>query len=570
MKWTNDPRIRIEAAAYTAEMDERRPALRVYAADGRHVMDLFLLSSAHTLNGRDVTATCGEWTVTEHPDAVLLTAEADSLIWRRKTITLECREDRLVYGMKVEGEGRLADVELLSGYYTGVNQRYSTTRFYSFFDVDSVFNPEPDSREHYSNPPGERALIDLGGGPLPGRDHWFFTPPPFCYVLRKGDLCVTLGMTAEAGAYTFNEFEYTGGGTGQGLILRYEGETPIHGAYSLPCVQMIFGREEYALLGEFSRLERLPEKSRPAPADWWTRPIFCGWGAQSAMSGILQQPAPALSCQKFYEEFTDSLDEKRMDPGIVVIDDKWQASYGLNDVDAAKWPNMKGFIARMHAKGRKVLLWLKAWDPEGVEHALCIRDWRDRPIAIDPTNPDYRKLFTEACRHMLAPEGLDADGFKIDFTARIPSCAGCRRHGQAWGLELMRAYLAMVYDAAKASKADALVMCHCPHPYLADKLDMIRLNDINTGRPVTAQMIHRARVVQSALPDRLIDTDNWPMPDKQAWLDYVRIQPDLGVPSLYYLWRMDNSPEEITGADLEIVRDSWARWEEKRKHQDAF
>ena len=44
-----------------------------------------------------------------------------------------------------------------------------------------------------------------------------------------------------------------------------------------------------------------------------------------------------------------------------------------------------------------------------------------------------------------------------------------------------------------------------------------------------------------------------------------RIQPDLGVPSLYYLWHMDNSPEEITEEDLDVVRDCWNRWEEKRK-----
>ncbi|MPN07772.1 hypothetical protein SDC9_155044 [bioreactor metagenome] len=91
-------------------------------------------------------------------------------------------------------------------------------------------------------------------------------------------------------------------------------------------------------------------------------------------------------------------------------------------------------------------------------------------------------------------------------------------------------------------KPEALVMCHCPHPYLADKLDMIRLNDVNMEQPVCKQMLHRARLVKAVLPDRLIDTDNWPMPSKAAWLNYVRLQPELSVPSLYYLWHMDNSP----------------------------
>ena len=565
MNYSLEPRLRITGPAYTLEMDDRRPALHVHTAGGEHLMDLFLVSSIHTLSGRDVTASCGAWEAEASEGAVRLSAEMDSLFWDRKKVVVECREDRITYSVTVTGAGRITDAELLSGYYTGVNQRYSTGRFYSCFDVDSVFNPEPDGRERYVNPPSERLLIDMGGGPLPGRDHWFFTPPPFCYVLRKGSCCVTLGVTAEPGMHSFTEFEYTGGASGQGLLLRYEGEAAVSGEYTLPQVQMIFGADEYSLIGTFSRLERLPDAGRPAPADWWTKPIFCGWGAQSAMSGREQQPAPALSTQRFYEEFTASLDEKQIRPGTIVIDDKWQAAYGLNTVDPVKWPDMKGFIARMHEKGRRVLLWLKAWDPEGVDPALCIRDWRDRPVAIDPTHPDYRRLFEDRCRDLLSPGGLDADGFKIDFTARIPSCAGCRRHGEVWGLELMRSYLGMVYDAAKAVKPDALVMCHCPHPYLADKLDMIRLNDINTGKPVNPQMIHRARVARAAMPDRLIDTDNWPMPDKQSWLEYVRIQPDLGVPSLYYLWHMDNSPEAITDADLETVRESWDRWERMQR-----
>ncbi len=562
MKWIKEQPWKFEAGAYRVELLADRPAAKVCLPDGQVLAELFLVSSAHTLGGRDVSAAIPEWQVEERPDCLVLRAETDSLIWRRKTITLTMREDRLIYGMTVEGEGLLTDVELLSGFYTGCNKRHSNARFYSGFHADSIFNPEPDGRERYCVSPAERCLIDMTGVPIPGRDHWFFTPPPFCFVLRKGQHCMTLGVTAKPGGHTFTEYEYTGG-SGQGLILRYEGMTRVDGAYELPEVQMIFGQDEYELLGEFSRIERAEPLAKKQFA-WWTRPIFCGWGAQSALSRDYDKPAPALAYQKFYEDFTDSLDEKGIDPGTIVIDDKWQRAYGMNDVDTEKWPDMKGFIRRMHDKGRKVLLWLKAWDPEGVDPRLCVRDWRGTPQAIDPEHPEYIAIFRRACREMLSPEGLDADGFKIDFTARIPTCAGCEHYGSHWGLELMRDYLAMVHDAAKAVKEDALVMCHCPHPYLADKLDMIRLNDVNIGQPVNPQMTHRARVSAATLPDRLIDTDNWPMPDKRSWLDYERLQPELGVPSLYYLWHMDNSPEEITDADLDVVRDSWKRWEERR------
>lgn len=565
MKWNQNTPWKFEMGAYSVEMLEDRPAVKVLLPDGHLLAELFLLSSAHTLNGRDVSAAVPQWQVEQQKDGFVLHGETDSLIWNRKQISLTMQKDRLIYRAMVEGEGNLTDVELLSGFYTGVNKRHGNARFYSEFHGESLFNPEPDGWETYGVSPQERSLIDMTGVPIPGRDHWFFTPPPFCFVLRNGDTCMTLGITTQPGRHNFTEYEYTGG-RGQGLLLRYEGMTHVSGQYELPEVQMIFGQDEYALLGEFSKIERLNPTAKKQ-FDWWTRPIFCGWGAQSALSNHYKKPAPALAFQKFYEDFTDDLDEKGINPGTIVIDDKWQRHYGLNNVDTEKWPDMKAFICRMHEKGRKVLLWLKAWDPEGVDPALCIRDWRGTAQAIDPQHPEYLKIFREACRQMLSPDGLDADGFKIDFTARIPACAGCQQYGSHWGLELMRDYLSMVHDTAKALKEDALIMCHCPHPYLADKLDMIRLNDVNIGRPVNLQMIHRARLVRAVLPDRLIDTDNWPMPNKQAWLDYERIQPELGVPSLYYLWHMDNSPEDITEEDLEVVRDCWSRWEQRRKKE---
>lgn len=562
MKLIKEPALRVETEAYTLEMQTDRPAAKVWNRAGELMAELFLLSSCHTLGGRDVSSRLTPWDIQETENGVCLSAQADSLIWQGKTIRLTLMEDRMVYGMDVTGEGTLGDVELLSGYYTGANLRWSNARFYSGFHGDSLFNPEPDGWEQYAVSPQERSLIDMTGVPIPGRDHWFFTPPPFCFVLRQGENCMTLGVAAKPGQHTFTEVEYTGG-RGQGLVLRYEGYTQVKGVYALPEVHMIFGTEEYALLGEFSRVERLPAPPKEQ-FDWWQSPIFCGWGAQSALCREYKKPAPALAYQRFYEDFTASLDEKNIQPGVIVIDDKWQKAYGLNNVDEEKWPDMKGFIRAMHAKGRKVLLWLKAWDPEGVDPALCVRDYAGAAQAIDPENPAYVRLFAEACRNMLSPEGLDADGFKIDFTARIPSCPGCVHAGEHWGLELMRDYLTMVHDSAKAVKHDALIMCHCPHPYLQDKLDMIRLNDVNTGRPVCAQMTHRAKLVQAVLPERLIDTDNWPMPDKASWLSYVKLQPELGVPSLYYLWHMDNSPEEITDEDLDVVRDSWQRWRSRK------
>lgn len=122
-------------------------------------------------------------------------------------------------------------------------------------------------------------------------------------------------------------------------------------------------------------------------------------------------------------------------------------------------------------------------------------------------------------------------------------------------------YLSVIYDEAKRVKPDALVMAHTPHPYLADVLDMIRLNDVNVATDINKAMIHRARVAAIACPSAVIDTDNWPMPNKEAWRQYVVIQPELGVPSLYFASHVDATQEPLDEQDYQLIRDAWRRYQ---------
>lgn len=302
-------------------------------------------------------------------------------------------------------------------------------------------------------------------------------------------------------------------------------------------------------------------------ADWWFEPIYCGWGSQCYVASLEQGRAPDYSRQELYEGFLASLEQNGVRPGIVVLDDKWQLSYGENDVDTAKWPDLAGFVRRCHDQGQKVLLWIKAWDPEGVPAYECITNAGGLPIAVDPTNPEYIERMRASIRRMLSTEGYNADGFKIDFSARIPSGPGIRLYGDVWGLELMRAYLEIFVDEAQKVKPDALVMAHTPHPYLSDVVDMVRLNDINTRKDVQPAMRHRAHVARIACPDALIDTDNWPIADKASWRKYVEIQPELGIPSLYYATHIDTTHEELTPADYQMIREYWEIYRQKVKEE---
>jgi hypothetical protein len=105
-------------------------------------------------------------------------------------------------------------------------------------------------------------------------------------------------------------------------------------------------------------------------------------------------------------------------------------------------------------------------------------------------------------------------------------------------------------------------MAHTPHPYLADVVDMIRLNDMNVGQDITRAMQHRARIAAIACPDAVIDTDNWPITDRASWRQYLPLQAELGVPSLYYVTHVDSTGEPLLPEDYELIRRVWRRYRE--------
>jgi hypothetical protein len=251
------------------------------------------------------------------------------------------------------------------------------------------------------------------------------------------------------------------------------------------------------------------------------------------------------------------------------VDDKWQERYATNRPDTGKWPDLPGFVADRHARGQRVLLWWKAWDPEGAPAEACVRDRDGTPLALDPESPAGRALIEDTMAFMLGEDGLDADGLKIDFTGRTPSGADLRHAGPSWGFALLHELLAVAYRAAKRVKPDSLIVTHTPDPAFLDVTDMIRLNDIihldhPEGMPppsetaVVEQMTYRARVVRAACPELPLDTDGWCLPGQRDLAAYATAAPALGVPALYYAGRMDREPGTFTENTWSAVAAAWA------------
>ncbi len=553
----------VKAETYILAFAVDRPFVYLDDPSGCRIAELFVLSSVHPLHDRDDTVGVGRWRWEESPGEIVFSLEVASSVWQSKIYRFRCRPRRFLYEIEIVGEGRLAEAHYFGGYFSG-QARWGSGFFRSGQSFRRGFNPEPNSQEVNYFVPSAGSVIDLTGVPLPGKAGWFFTPPPFCYAFLANQGWLGVGVEAAPGANRYTEFSYSGELNSFYLTLAYEGHTSVAGRYRLPALGFDFGDDEYDVLRAHVRALGLgghlgPARARVKPA-WWHEPIFCGWGAQCGAAVLEGGRAPDYGRQALYESVLATLEQNGVCPGIVVLDDKWQATYGDNLVDPAKWPDLRGFVRNQHSLGRRVLLWLKAWDPEGLPAEECISNAAGLTLAVDPTNPAYVHRLCASIKTMLGPDGYDADGFKIDFSARIPSGPGMHLHGDTWGLELMHTYLGVLHDEAKRIKPEALIMAHTPHPYLSGLLDMIRLNDINVDKNVGRAMTLRARIAAIACPDALIDTDNWPIRDKAAWRAYTSLQLSLGIPSLYYGSHIDSTGELLEEEDYALLRDTWAEY----------
>jgi hypothetical protein len=563
----------VEQTRYRLEVSPDGLLARLASPAGEHWLSLRLLAAFDTTDGPDETLAVAQ------PRSIspgVIEIERRSTRWEHASLRLVCTDDGMEVVARVRGRGDLTDVHLLGGrsLVPGVPTGFvpSGTAF------KTLFSPNPGDPGRLVQGAGESAVIGVSGDGQPGRGHWFFTPAPLSLWLTTADTAepgaadagwVGISVAAPVEALTFVQLAYVAADRGFNLRLDYEGHTHVDGEFEAPVVTIAPGADDpYSGLRRH-RDDLAARGAAPAGVErdtppWWTGPIFCGWGAQCHLARRNGVRAADQATQRNYDRFLDHLEAEGLVPGTVVIDDKWQTAYGTNEPDPRKWPDLRGWIDGRHVRGQRVLLWWKAWDAEGLPPELCIRNADDAPIAVDPTNPDTRARLTEIVASMLGPGGLDADGLKIDFTARTPSGAGLETHGPGWGIALLHDLLAVIYAAAKEAKPDALLITQTPHPAFVDVTDMIRLNDmlrIDDGGPfppIVPQMRYRAEVVRAACPELLIDTDDWCAPSLAEWRRYLAEKVALGVPSLYYTDALDLTGERFEPEDYEALRTAWS------------
>jgi hypothetical protein len=540
-----------------------------------------------------------------------LTWTAVSTLWSKR-LHLDVYRDHAEFHAEVSGNG---DVDAIRYFDTitdaGFVPHFALTKhFNDKGQTDSreystgspvafpeVFCPEPNSHNRQFTRPYEYAQVsvnadlDLHGG------NFIANPGPLCFAIGStpGRQWLGLGLAVEPGGHLFSEYEYLGGAD-FALRLNSWGAREIRGKVTTPRIILAPASRAHAAIGMYADIlaaSGLAARPSRVAASWWERPIVCGWGHQSWQGDLFRvRSSPerppdnavyTLCTQATYRDIVEHLDGESLPWGTLVIDARWFLAGGLKNVDVGRWPDLRGFIDAQHRQGRKVLLWWGPWDPEGLPEADCIRylpgpgprkdnrpgrmakfgtPQHGKKLCIDICLPRVRRRIRDQVRLLLSPAGFNADGLKLDHVSAAPGVYGMafpEGSERLFGIEAVRSCLALIYQAAKEAKADALVIGQSPTPYLADVQDMLRLGDIYSARAdsVTEEMAFRASMTRQVDPDWLIDTDGWPLPSLAAMRDYIDAQPSLGVPSLYYATHLDTTGEALTSDDYARIRKAW-------------
>lgn len=505
------------------------------------------------------------------PGEYVLTAKAESSLWGKRWFVWRFFPDHLEFQQFAIGHGKLGRCYFLSN---GVSAPWSNGsspgfRWNAKIYADRYFSPSPNhaNQTEFSIAIPQTLGFRVSGqegfneGVDPEQDSSLFSPPPLFLAFHELDGNWTgVGIGTHPGKYQFPSLEYSGSRyAGASFYVDYMGYSSVDGEFASPVLSIHFGWSALGALEKYTEwMMRNGFGTKPAAhyVYWHHLPIFDGWGEQTAEAFPKTEKAHALCTQANYERWIAELVKRGLPIGTIVIDDKWQKEYGTFDVDTQKWPDLKGFVAQQHAKGRHVLLWVPVASAQGLPKALCVQD-KGRCVIADVGNPKYEAMLREKVKYLVHDVGID--GFKEDWVG-VPSIPGLKLSGGISGLEFLRRFQEILYSETHKWKPDAMIETQTPNVLFLNSSDVIRLNDIYAAsRNVTTMMRERARIAHiSGWP--LVDTDNASATTLTEWWNYMQQQPTIGIPSLYFVSRTVLTQESPTKAQWAYLASIWKEY----------
>lgn len=346
-----------------------------------------------------------------------------------------------------------------------------------------------------------------------------------------------------------------------------------------------------------------PVPASPAKLDSMSMSQFNTWGAQ-----VVDHSDGNQLTQEALDTILNGLQGSGMDPGCIIIDDKWEQKYGLLQHDEVRLPRFEQTIETLRTMGKKVGLWaafLRCEDPAalGLEpsHMLCGRD--GQPVVQRGGYADYyypdvsQPVVAEALRTVARAfaERYRPDIVKFDFGYELPSLRqAAPKNRNFQGERFLELGLRAVVSAMREILPDVVIMGYSLSPLLVESLDLHAIDDIWLCTEEYEQEVNRRLFFSTLLGELGVPSYgsggyDWPSMS-EIWFDTVIAGPIGSLGSfggdvigsrpepgdiamfngLSALTRRENEFEiealrsPLLGASSAARSSSWARWESGR------
>ena len=547
---------RFEGTGYCAEIKERSVSVGM---NGEEIFRLCPASAVDAEDGSDEELGLSGPTVEESGGVTTATWRAESSLWEKKEYVFRFAQDHAEYTVRVFGRGRVDGIDYFTGDRKGrfYGSGYEAADYMAPLGLanstlhDRIFTTAQDTYLGFS----------LEGG---------FSPVPLAFSFRTAGLDgrILLGVGALPGNCSFDGL--TDRSLKFGLDISrfclhsgFGGYQEVDGSWESPPIIILTAETDVDCMRRYAEWHYdrgVPRAATGNIPDWWRGPFFCGWKEQAAAEGY--DSIFDAASEDCYRKMAQTLDGRGLRPSLIIIDDKWQKEYGTATPDPKKWPDMRAFVDEQHEKGRRVVLWFKSWNPEGLPEDECVLSETGEKLSLDPTSPAYRARVRSVMRLLLSAEPgcVNADGFKIDSIIRIPLEKNMRIHEKGYyGVSLLYRYIELIYTEAKRVKPDALMNNSCCHPLLAAFTDQARLHDTHYAlRDSVRMMRERAELFDAMMPGISIDTDAGSGGTRRDFMRYARECASFGVPDIYVLNPIEDSA--VTDEDWEEIRGLWEEY----------
>jgi len=176
--------------------------------------------------------------------------------------------------------------------------------------------------------------------------------------------------------------------------------------------------------------------------------------------------------EKTVSSFVDGMAERDIPLEVFHFDCFWMRAYRWTDFewDPEAFPDPKGFIARLKARGLKICVWINSYIAqrsrlfaEGMEKGYLLKrpdgsvwqadTWQPGMGMVDFTNPAARRWYASYLER-LVDAGVDC--FKTDFGERIPTDVAWHDGSDPKGMHnyYTQLYNKTVFEALKAKKGE--------------------------------------------------------------------------------------------------------------------